>query len=453
MNMTNDGSKGFSQNVTLSPRVSGSIRAVREGEFIVGGTAGSNNEDGVTLGQMWCLSLKQGEVGKLLWNRTFTPPSTAGNLTISAPNVDVDNMMFYFSETKTRTRWGFSLETGQQVWKSNPESSWNYYGMSDFIYEDKFFGIGAGNAGGGELIAYNAKTGNIEWVYTARQEGFESPYGNYPISLACITSDGKIYTSTSEHSPTQPLWRGSRIRCINATNGEEIWTINNWGAVRAADGLLVALNMYDGRIYCYGKGPSATTVLIQNDVIPSGVNVLVKGTVTDQSAGGKDTPAIADEDMTAWMEYTYMQQAKPTNAQGVSVHVTSIDPNGNFQDLGTVTTDDKGQYAVAWKPPVPGLYKVTATFAGSKSYYGSEAETTFYVSETTTLPFVSPEVTTTPTLPPTTQTPVTPQPASPTPAVEPSTSAPATETYVAIGAVVVIVIVAVAAIILRRKKQ
>ena len=33
---------------------------------------------------------------------------------------------------------------------------------------------------GGVLIAYDIKTGKVLWNYTAAQEGFESPYGNYP---------------------------------------------------------------------------------------------------------------------------------------------------------------------------------------------------------------------------------------------------------------------------------
>ncbi len=142
---------------------------------------------------------------------------------------------------------------------------------------------------GGELVAYNIKTGDVEWKYTAAQEGWESPYGNYPIGIVCI-ADGKIYLTSSEHSPTQPLWRGSYLRCIDADTGEEIWKINNWGAgmgpgdgAAIADGYIVTLNLYDNRIYCYGKGPSATTVTAGPEVTTLGSSVLIEGTVTDQS--------------------------------------------------------------------------------------------------------------------------------------------------------------------------
>ena len=46
---------------------------------------------------------------------------------------------------------------------------------------------------------------------------------------------------------------------------------------------------------------------------------MISGTVTDQSPGAKDTPAIADECMGEWMEYLYLQQEMSSNAIGVTV--------------------------------------------------------------------------------------------------------------------------------------
>ncbi len=39
------------------------------------------------------------------------------------------------------------------------------------------------------------------------------------------------------------------------------------------------------------------------------------------------------------------------------------------------TTDSAGQYAIAWTPPIQGVYTVIATFQGSDSYWSSQAET------------------------------------------------------------------------------
>ncbi len=40
---------------------------------------------------------------------------------------------------------------------------------------------------------------------------------------------------------------------------------------------------------------------------PLGTSVMITGSVTDQSPGAAGTPAISDEDMSAWMEYMYVQ--------------------------------------------------------------------------------------------------------------------------------------------------
>ena len=110
--------------------------------------------------------------------------------------------------------------------------------------------------------------------------------------------------------------------------------------------------------------------------------MLIQGTVTDQSPGqtclgipAAGTPAISDASMSDWMAYLYMQQPKPTNATGVPVTLSVFDPNNNTYAIGTTTSDVNGHFGLMWTPPVPGYYTITATFAGSNSYYGSTAET------------------------------------------------------------------------------
>jgi len=393
-NITFDGNNGFSLNVSI-PDVSGRILAVREGEFLIGGTAGTNNpSDPFVQGNLWCLSLEPGKEGTLLWNRTFTPPEGVPSISailfmkmgiMSMGAVDPEDGVFLFEEQITRKRWGYSLDTMEMLWESEPEASMNYYGMSDIIYDGKLYSYGYS----GELIAYNITTGEKLWTYTATNVGFESPYGNYPLNLGCV-ADGKIYLYSDEHSPTQPLWRGSYLRCIDADTGTELWKINHWGAtLTIADGCLVDLNEYDNRIYCYGKGPSATSITIQNDVVPLGDSVIIKGTVTDESPGTKQleqagrfpkgVPAVADEYQEDWMEYMYMQQSCPTYYDGVDVKLEVLDPNGKFYEIGTVKSDGAGIFKKMWTPEVEGEYTVIATFEGSKAYYRSYAETVFGV--------------------------------------------------------------------------
>jgi hypothetical protein len=191
-----------------------------------------------------------------------------------------------------------------------------------------------------------------------------------------------------------------------------------------ADGFFVFLNCYDSKVYSVGKGPSATTVSIQNDVTTHGNKVLVKGTVTDIAAGTKQNeqaarfpnglPAVSDASMGEWMEYVYMQKPLPANVTGVEVVISVVDPNNNYYEVGRATSDANGLFHCAFTPEVPGEYTVIATFAGSESYWQSHAETALFVEEAT----------------------------QPTPAPTP-TPAPMTDTYIlgsTIGIIIAIVI-------------
>jgi hypothetical protein len=151
------------------------------------------------------------------------------------------------------------------------------------------------------------------------------------------------------------------------------------------------MDTYDQRVYAVGKGPSQTTVSIQSDVITDGGSVVIKGSVTDISPGTKEygltarfpngVPAMSDESMSDWMLYVYKQFPIPGNATGVPVSLDTLDPNGNFIHIGTPKSDLSGNYGFAFTPEVPGLYTITATFAGTDSYYPSYAQTYINVEE------------------------------------------------------------------------
>jgi hypothetical protein len=86
------------------------------------------------------------------------------------------------------------------------------------------------------------------------------------------------------------------------------------------------------------------------------------------------------------MEYVYMQKPMPTNVTGVPVTISVLDSNGNFRQIGTATTDSSGMFTYAWAPDISGSYTVTATFAGSNSYWPSSSETSFYASAAAATP-------------------------------------------------------------------
>jgi hypothetical protein len=492
-----DGNQAWSLNVSISPPVQGDILAVREGEFVIGGTEGKNNGTYIEEGVLWALSLEPGKEGTLLWSINFTPPETVvpdikphnqkHRIEVGLKGVDPESGVFIFSEAATLRRWGYSMETGERLWgPTEPEPAMNWYdNMPDLVYEGKLISYGLS----GVVTAYNITTGDIIWKYTAKGVGYESPFINDPLSLNCI-ADGKLYFTSSQHSPQTPLWRGSYLRCINASNGAELWKISNWGnAIEAqgqgkieggviADGFFVGLNLYDAQIYCIGKGPSATTVTGPETTIPLGEEVLIKGAVTDVCAGAKQLveegkldmiPAISDADQQAWMEYLYEDQGMPTNAEGVEVVITTLDPNGNTYELARTTTDMSGTFGCAVDPPVPGKYKIMATFEGSDSYYGSSATTYINVGEAPSpAQPIEPESTgpesTEPTEPeptgpksteptePTEPEPTEPEPTEPEP-TEPAEAPLITTETAIIAAVIVAVIIGIAAYWQLRKRK
>jgi hypothetical protein len=206
-----------------------------------------------------------------------------------------------------------------------------------------------------------------------------------------------------EYSP--PLFHGAQQLALNITNGNVVWSIDAFdvaGGPAISDGIMATVNCYDNQIYAYGQGPSKTTVTAPDIGVTTATPITITGTVIDVSAGASQQavaanfpnglPAVSDASMTQWMEYVYEQQSEPNNVTGVPVTLTAIDPNGNTVTLGTATSDASGFYTYTYTPPIPGDYKVIATFAGTGAYYGSYAESSFIATNppATTAPTATP---------------------------------------------------------------
>jgi hypothetical protein len=192
-------------------------------------------------------------------------------------------------------------------------------------------------------------------------------------------ADGKIYYANGEHSPTEPLARGWRLWCLNATSGEMLWNINGGGSPGAiADGYLTYDNRYDGYMYVFGKGESATTVSAPQTSITAGTTAIISGTVLDQSPAQPDTACVSKESMSTYMEFLHQQRPidgfyHNVTVIGVPVSLDVIDPNNNAIHMATVTSDSKGNFGFTWTPNISGQYKISATFAGDDSYGSSSA--------------------------------------------------------------------------------
>jgi len=355
---------------------------------------------------IWAISLKPDTLGQLLWMQNYNAPSN--NDTVLDRSVDPTTRVFIEYHTGDMTFYGYNLDTGNLLWgpTADPRGGFDSYGGSVATTNTGSFTEAYGNlyisGYGGWLYCINSATGIVQWTYgnggagNSTNQGLETPWGYRPVFIAAI-ADGKVYLFSGEHSPNMPLYLNTKIRCINATDGSEIWTLTGWGSSGSfenqcgaiADGYWAYFNNYDGQIYCIGKGPSALTVTAPDAGLSFGQSVVVKGTVVDVSAGTKQNqqaadfpngvPVASDDSMSAWMSYVYMQKPIPSNFAGVPVSIDVLDSNGNYRNIGTATTTASGTYSLSWTPDIPGNYQVVATFHGNNGYWGSYSQTAFNV--------------------------------------------------------------------------
>jgi hypothetical protein len=322
-----------------------------------------------------------GETGEKLWGpKNQTIPELQDVSVIAAGEG------YYILHNKdTDEAYGYSLETGDLAWGpiKLPGNAWSTISRAAEIAYGKVYVFDFG----GYVNALTLKTGAIEWTHVPRSAGYDTSYGVYPLWYNGMIADGKLFISES-HMYDPPMYPGAKQIALNCTTGEEVWSeLSFTGRVptACADGYLIQWNSYDSQIYSIGKGPTETTIAASPKITEQGNLVLVEGTVMDTSVGTKDldrtarfpagVPAISDESQSAWMEYVYMQQTKPTNATGVPLIVSVTDPNGNTYVVGTTTSDMNGHYKTTFTPPVTGAYTVTATFPGTESYWSSAEQT------------------------------------------------------------------------------
>ena len=397
---------------------------------------------------MWAISLKPETRGQLLWKTDY--PAPANNITrmLKWQPIDPVNRAWSMTDFETGQATAYSMDTGQLMWGPlGDQPGFQYYSTREGCpaYGNLYI-----TGYGGVVFCYSMANGTLLWTYgnggegNSTSSGDETPWGNYPTHHAAF-ADGMIFTMSGEHSPNTPLYKGYRARAIDAFTGEEIWTLLDWSAsglgtsiapVAIADGYMSFTNAYDGRVYTVGKGPTQMTVTAPDTASPLGSSITVKGTIIDTAAGTKQeeqsarfpngVPAVSDESMTPWMEYVYMQQPRPMDTVGVPIVLSVVDSNGNYRQIGETTSTD-GFFSLNWKPDIEGQYTLYASFAGSESYWPSNAITAFSVD-----------------------------PASPTQAPMPTQTESAADTYLLpgiIGIIVTIIVVgAILALLMLRKR-
>jgi len=323
--------------------------------------------------------------GHVLWRKV----RNEGTWEWDYGTASMEDDVYVMYRKETRQYYAYRMSTGAKLWVSDPyPNPWAQFIGRPIIAYGKLFSYGYD----GKVWAHDAQTGKVVWDWGPNDIGLETPYGQYPLYASAIVADNKILVAGDELGQSSPLYRGQKMFVIDAESGETVWSISGvFNGLIAAGGYVLGPNGYDGKLYTFGKGSSATTVEAPMAAITEGSSLVIRGTVIDIAAGTKQdeqaarfpngVAAVSDDSMSAWMEYVYMQQPMPSNVTGVMVSLDVVDANGNFRNIGNATTDATGFYSLEWTPDIPGKYTVYATFAGSNSYYKSYADTSFVVDE------------------------------------------------------------------------
>jgi len=352
------------------------------------------------------LNASKGAIGNILWMNTLNPPT--GNLTVQQgladPTANGGTGVFVESYKETMQWIGYSMATGAKLWgPTASQTALDYYGAPyyPFLAGQLAYGRLYSAAMGGIVYSYDLSNGQLLWTFgngglgNTTNSGFETP-GNYPLFINAV-GNGVVYLVTTEHTPQTPIYKGSLVYALNATDGTQIWTFNSYVgefsgmSFAIADGYATFFNGYDNQVYTLGRGPSATTVDAPKIGVDSGRSIVISGTVTDISTGANQAtqtarfpngvPVASDANMKDWMGYVYQQKPMPDSNSftGVAVSIDVIDSNGNHRNIGTATTDTSGSYSLNWVPDIDGKYTVIATFKGTNGYWPSYSETSFAV--------------------------------------------------------------------------
>ncbi len=352
-------------------------------------------------GPQWCIGYNNTaydlNTGKQIWNYATNDTLVDNVQTLSSPVADRGK----FALAMQNLHWScWDARTGTKLWDSEPADypwgTWWAYATASYDFNESKGAIIACAYDG--VYAFDWDNGKILWKYsTGPSVPFEGPYGTNPFFTGVRIADGKIYAYSGEHSPGQPVTRGWTLNCIDAATGKGLWQITgpmSPGAV--ADGYLTASDSYDGYMYVFGKGKSATTVTAPNTAVPKGTGIVISGSVLDLSPAQPNTPCVESASVATQMEYLHMQHPidgiwHNLTITGVPVTLTAIAADGSVIDIGTTTTNGYyGNFGYTWTPPDEGQYTVMASFDGDGSYGSSAGACTVSVGSA---PSVAPTVT------------------------------------------------------------
>jgi len=282
--------------------------------------------------------------GALLWNYTEPSPSP-DDIFYQHPVLANDYAYYPLEDNKLLC---LNATTGAYLWEFVTNGTYvNYASTANgLVYLQ----------GGAEskLYCVNGTTGKLVWAFKA-----QGPLEYY----SPVIAEGFVYTTGAAAPyvgfPMPGTYQGE-MYCINATTGDLVWKFllphdaTFWAL---ADGNLYAASPF-GQFWCWGPGPTTTTLTASTLDTTVGNAVVVSGSVTDESPYSQQNPTLQSPDVS-----------------GVPVILSYVASDGTWTDFGETTTNSVGQFSYTFTPTAAGAYRLVARFEGNDEYYWSSAET------------------------------------------------------------------------------
>jgi hypothetical protein len=326
--------------------------------------------------------------GNTLWNMTIPlNESPMGAVSIADGKIYVGGQGMVFR--------AYDIHSGNKLWTSQPaQYPWGAFWSN---YSACAYGNLYGLSYDGHIYCFDASNGQIKWAFYSGNSSGLTNSNTWAFSANPVIADGKIYASTGDYSTSsQTVSLGNMLYCINATSGTSIWQIYFAGGSKVvADSELLATNEYDGKLYCFGQGPTSVQVTASPTTEPNGTSILIQGYVLDQSPGQPGTPCISDQDMAAYMQFLHMEQPCPSTIIGVPVELRAITSTGSIIEIinASSPTNLYGHFSYVWTPNATGQYTILARYHGDDSYLPSWTSAGISVTATSPTPIPTPTAT------------------------------------------------------------
>ncbi|PVX27137.1 MAG: hypothetical protein CW716_03825, partial [Candidatus Bathyarchaeum sp.] len=308
--------------------------------------------------------------GEQLWARNITYAESETMLPFTRTEMGIEDGLWINANMENFMVEAWDTRTGVKAWSTeltgDNGGAPHYFDQFNLRWSPGPDGASFYRGHGGDIWCLEHEDGNVRWYTNTTKlvgaPGAESPYDIWPLwvfECDCITNNVAYFPIGAEYNP--PMFPGAQMCAVNVTDGSLVWSEVGFyiRSTSCAYNVLLSLNAYDNQIYAWGKGPSATTVAASPKVTVHGNSVIIEGTVIDVSVGTNRNdvaanfpnglPCVSDASMSKWMEYAYMQQAKPEDVEGVEVFLKIRDPNGDYYST-YVTTDENGVFSLMWAP-------------------------------------------------------------------------------------------------------